>query len=355
MPFQGKLISADEFNQMVDRYDRYWSDKATTSLFSDTDKTAHKYGWGQSAVEPVVTISTIIESEHYNKLVAQLNSGLYHIHGDYLNSPMLDKVAAGIPILGELADGIAASTDYIDSNKFSVAPVNTFYDDSVVNILSNGSLWQGEMYSIASVTFESYNDARYFFNSGGLITVNLTANGGTYGTSYWSSLFDTIKEIRISAENIYTQDINTGVSIGGFYDMSRDGSYRSLWYAASSSGGSYGSYGSYGSSGYSQRTVTISLSGQYINNKFVVFVKISLFDSLSNTDMYLDGNYNAAIGYVAPAETPSTVLSQSSVGDKFKTETSIYEFAGYVDPLSVSSPNADSKPLPTFNIEQFWT
>jgi hypothetical protein len=245
--------------------------------------------------------------------------------------------------------------------------------------ISNNYLeWINETELVLKATFDNYNQARYFFNSGGDIFVDLSAFGGAYGSDELNSIFDYIESVHIGA--ISTSSIkNVGTGFGGFYDLkSTNQDFITLFTATGSGVGVYGSYGSYSSyssyfnssyssygcvgsydsygsygtddirgtygygsqygyGGYSNRTICISGKCIQTENDFSVLIKISLEDNQHvdktisiNTEITCDYGYN-----VAATTDPNPNISL------FQTDSYIYKFI--------------QRTPPTITVYQDWT
>lgn len=326
--FKGEKITAAEFNELLAEYGKYWTDVVPTSAFTDVNKDDHGYGWGQPDVEPTVAPAMIIESEHWNRLVAQVNAGLFHITGDQLT--LLNQLASGTPVLAANVHQLQSKVQFIDYQRFEVA--DAFISSPVIEIddATYSSPWNGEMTFIARAEFSNYNEARYFFNSGGYIFFDLAALGSDVGGPEWAAFLSELGQIRITADQVLSEGNNPGVNLGGFYEsLGSTTGYQTIWQAAASmtGTGSYGGYGGYG--GYVNRLVTLqAMCEELPGGEIVIKLKIVLADNSLAIGDFNNFTLYADVGYAVAVDAP-TSLGQPA----FSAGTYEYQFAERIPPM----------------------
>jgi hypothetical protein len=334
---RGNRITADQFDELRRLYHTYWSDDNTELTFDDllADQSEdnidlHATGWGQQAVEPsIVAQHTEIKAEQTNRLINQINAGLYHIHSDTgfdLNS--LTKYAQGSVIYYEAYRRITEVIDYIETQKLNIDPDK---GSELVNDLdySEGVTWTNEVSAKIKATFSSYQQARYFFNSGGKLVFDISAIDNT---DTWTRILNNMGTITIGAINVVSSEGWIGTSTGGVYHGGGLGDPNIIYTYCDSGNGEY----CYTSGAYESRRVYYEVEGNELpSGEFEVYVTIRLIDpSLDPIDLTID----MTAGYLLPIETPPPDILDSSLGDKFKTDPYVYQFIVRESPiLSVDS------------------
>ena len=329
----GNKITAEQFNGLVDQLAKIWADdysstSTTPALFLDTeDKTFHSYGWGQTNVDFAsfkVASTTTITGVHTNKIRAVLNAALYHTNE---NASMLPSFAPGETITAATYYTIKGFLDnFINTPaRYNLNGVD-IDDNIVVTTTNNGEVWDDSTQASVKVSFNSYQEARHFFNSGGVVTINLDATNG-YGNAFWDTVFDNMQEIRISAETTYNQGI-AGSLAGvprGYVDLPADGSEIDLftYQGFGNSGGEYDS-GDYGGE-YSDRVVTITGRAVETLTSFDMYVTVVLSESV--VDQINDDVITLDAGYILPLESPSDAyLGSGSNAQAFIADSVSYQF-----------------------------
>ena len=360
------LITAEQFNELVTSYNKLWGDAypldnmgSSTALFAniETDWLAHSYGWGQVKAQPTVSPTEQIESRHTNQLIAQMNAGLYHydddavlmshfgkvpIYANIITSVITGKIAA----MDAPAQAIVPATDNTDEIqatlplRFSSNNIDSDIDLAAVSD-NLTPIWDTDVHSVAKATFADYKEARYFFNSGGKLSVNLDADGGNYGSNSWDGIFLAVGEIFVSAIDVTNNGRNVGISEGGFYSITADGVYNELFkvtgYATMGEYGGYGGYGGY--SEYSNRRISVSLRA-VDGPTFDVYIKVTLTDDV--TSGIINTMLTADYGYVNQNTTPGqTYLDSGSNVAFFTAANTVYQFI--------------QKPIPEITICTSWT
>ena len=141
--------------------------------------------------------------------------------------------------------------------------------------------------------FDSYNDARHFFNAGGELSVELTmVPGGTAGNDTWRRIFEQFDSIRIGAEGCKLvqdesdpKDILSTSTLAptGFYNgITSDGAWNTILdagvfrYANGTYEYAYAYVYVYGE--YNSRRIRLQLKGEEAGGKFNVYVKVILVE-----------------------------------------------------------------------------
>ena len=346
----GTTILATEFNTLVSDYNLYWSDDHSSVLWTEADKTNHKNGWGQAAVEPTVSISDIITAEQTNRLIAQENSGLLHTGLANLGvaAEFITKYAVETVIPASAGVKIDAKTTLISADKFGLG-ANYGALDLALQTTTATPVWSDEVYCVFKNSFTNYNEARYFFNSGGQLTVDLNATGEVDSDAdldlTWQTMFSRVGEIYIGAESCTnTKPNNPVLSLGGFYSFndynwhevcSRTG----VIFDSEYGGGAYG-----GATEYVNRKIIIEIKIEEplgAGNVFDVYVKIRLIDDIIDSVGNNDATLEADMGHKHAIEACTDAELTTSNGDPFKAGSYTYQF--------------QERTVPTVTVDEPWT
>ena len=194
----GDKITATEFNDLVVLTNKYWADNVVSAAVTDSDRSLHKYGWGQTPALEIggsnnqrvtghvdcANPGDNIQAVHMNQLVARANASGCHLG---LSTDLSYKIIDNTVLS---ADATAVNT------RFSAATIDNGLTDSrsaqirgdhtigagmsSSNVLGSDSRttnWQEILISDTKYTFTNYDHARYFFNSGGALTVDIDISG----------------------------------------------------------------------------------------------------------------------------------------------------------------------------------
>ena len=338
----GDLITAVQFNELVTSYNKLWGDEYASANFADitTNFAEHSHGWGQASAEPTVAAETIIESSHVNRLLAQMNAGLYHYDDESaLISHFSNTIINASYITSTIEDKITNMS--LLANRFNSNDVDADIDTILSAMESDIATptWETNISSEAKVSFTDYNEARYFFNSGGKLSINLTQDGGNGDARSWNDIFTNTGEIRISALDIINSGENTYTFPGGFYGINPNGSYKQFYTVTG-----YVSAGDYYGSAYANRNIKIFLKADELGGTFNIYIKVTLTDDV--TSGIINTELQADYGYVNQNTTPTQAyLDAGSNGTPYTaveidSTTHVYQFIG--------------RQLPTITVPQSW-
>tara|TARA_R110002074_G_scaffold124442_3_gene260924 strand:+ start:738 stop:1787 length:1050 start_codon:yes stop_codon:yes gene_type:complete len=339
----GDLITAVQFNELVTSYNKLWGDNVTSAIFADitTNFEEHSYGWGQASAEPTVAPDTIIESGHVNRLLAQMNAGLYHYDDESALISHFSTYIINASIITETIENKITNMSLL-ANRFNSNDVDADIDTILTAMSSDIATptWETNISSEAKVSFTNYDEARYFFNSGGKLSINLEQDGANGDARSWNDIFTNTGEIRISALDIINSGQNTYTFPGGFYGINPDGSYKQLYTVTG-----YVSAGDYYGSAYANRNIKVFLRAEelVIGGTFNVYIKVTLTDDV--TSGIINTELRADYGYVNQNTTPTQAyIDAGSNGAPFTAvdtqDTHVYKFIG--------------RQLPTITIPQSW-
>ena len=392
---QGKVITADQFNELITVYNTHWSDDIPSVTFNDlTSDTsdAHSRGWGMSTVvPPLVDCNTIIRANHINELIAQVNAGSLHRDNDpYVPFDLYSMYSKNAVIYATVYSLLKSYMDNLKTNdtvnlgtsfpsqdsefniydineqpRFLLNPEYAYLSSNELSITNNPTWNSGEndnkIYTEFKTSFSDYQQGRYFFNAGGKIIVELDSVGG-YGTNYWDYILDGLGQIRIGATNVLLPNAGVNItptSLGGIYDMNNNGigQWTEVFTATGKTAGEYG-YGEYGGTEYygvgeyATRTVKIFVRGdENSDGGFDIYTKIVLSDNIEIFKL-LSQDFTAIVGYLQPLDAPEDSWMTDSRGDPFRVYDT--DCDPNVDPVVSSEYQFLEREAPTLSLVSNW-
>jgi len=355
---RGNEIEAEQFNDLVALYHTHWADDNPGLTFDEliADQSAdninlHATGWGQHPVEPIVRgveawghpAANKIEVSHTNRLINQINAGLFHVDSTNFNLTSLTKYAAGSIVLYETyKEKIEVAINYLNSLSLYVDSVygsELVLDDGVGLPYTENVEWTTQTSATVKATFSSYQQARYFFNSGGRIVFDLNC----LGNDNWTRVFNNMGTTMVGAMNVTAAGGWTGIWMGGVYITGTLGDPETV-YIFSDHGGDYGGeyggvYGGAYGGAYSSRRVYISVEADELpSGEFEVYFNVTLTDP---DGIPINMDITMSAGYLLPIDTPPDSILDSSLGAKFKTELYSYQFR--------------ERETPNLSIDKYWS
>ena len=355
----GNKIKAEELNNLVNYYNEIWSDPQSAPFLFNASHGAgtddRRYGWGQTAalISPTPVASTTLNQfsgtqvtiSDINQIIAQVNAGLYHTEDDPtagagvtglypLGGP--SSLSVGSPIPVTLYNDICDKAETLLTDKYKVDWAN-FSLSEVQSI--NTADWNLDLACEHKFSFTSYSEARYFFNSGGELALELSmAGGGNQYNQIWASIFDQFDSIRIGAETckvvsdnyynvIATSGVNKGFYTGVTYSTDPTPEHH---YVTVLDAGVFGYPDAnnqnhayvYVYSEYNSRRIRLQLRANDTGSSFDVYVRVILIEDVDDIHS-ITQDITLTSGYVQPSTTPI-----ASDGNKtFMTEGStLYQF-----------------------------
>lgn len=200
-----------------------------TKLINVIGPGSANFGWGQRTVSSPVAEGNPVTINEWANLGYDIVNAYKHIYG---SNPVLASAAEGGTIrysttfTPSTSDSPVTQFDTfantIISNRFIVHSTQSYTtNNGLVSQTWPGTLgtqWNEKIQCIVSVTFTSATQARYFFNSGGLIRFSSTQSGGSgyaQNTS-WQNLLTTVGIVSFgggtSGTNFYNCTTTPGVS-----------------------------------------------------------------------------------------------------------------------------------------------
>jgi len=228
----GGLIEASDYNNFVTSVNAIWGTGSSDS------------GYGQANTLSNVSPAGSITATQWINLIDRVNSMRSHQSGvsSGLTSPIAGDVIAYLSTLN-------SQLSSINTNRLS----NTgsgFAADSLggVKTLSNSSGFTTTRTQEFSITFLSYNQMRYFFNTGGFVSI--TANNSALTGNTKSTDFDALCTA-FGTTRIYAQlseksggsgTLSTSNTAFGFYDLDTTDQLIFRQYSTTTTGGYNSNY-----------------------------------------------------------------------------------------------------------------
>ena len=229
---QGGLIEATDYNSFVSSVNALWGVGSGDS------------GYGQATTLSSVSAAGTVTATQWSDLIARLNS--IRQHADNTTSGLSSPSAGDtITYLSTFSSQISTAT----SNR-----LNNSGDGSAAQgaggtlTVSNGTGWTTTRTLEISLTWSSYNQMRYFFNTGGIVdfTAVNSSFAGNSKSNDWESLANNFGTTRIRAQDSSKQGgagtLSTNNTNAGFYDLGTSDTLILRQYSPTGTGGYNSSY-----------------------------------------------------------------------------------------------------------------
>ena len=339
----GDLITAVQFNELVTSYNKLWGDNVVSALFTDitTKFEEHSCGWGQASAEPTVAITDIITTEHTNQLLSQMNAGLYHYDETsalipHFSTTVIDASYITSTIEDKITDMSLATNRFKALDDDFSRTIRTTGED-INGVLSTDTAtptWTSTIHSIGIAEFTNYNEARYFFNSGGKLSITLDSDVDNTDPRSWDGIFGTTGAINVRAVDTVNDGSNVVAVTKGFYDITPNGVYTEVFLVRG-----FVASGDYAYNAYANRSIKISLKASEVTvgGTFNVYIKVELIDDV--TSGTISAELTCDYGYVNQTTTP--VLLGDSNDAPFTAGAHVYQFI--------------TRTIPTLTVDTSWT
>jgi len=207
----GDSITAAGFNSLVDRIDEWFSDGCPACTFGDGTQ---KFGWGGSIITNESAGNSIAAAD-FNEMVDRINIGVDIVDG----------------VAGTLSQLVAGNTIYaseynaIDAKEVSLRALKNTIDAAELSVHAGTTdarttAWDTTINDTCRYTFTDFDEARYFFNSGGSIKISVALVGGTTGNAVnWATLFSTMGTITFDLDSTVQSGSGGTPAAVGYYDL----------------------------------------------------------------------------------------------------------------------------------------
>lgn len=227
----GTVVLASEYNTVAELVNKIFGDKYAAVLVTDADRSNHKFGWGAVNIEDALTEGTLITAERLQGMINRTNVMVDHVN---INDTILvfsvpanrTDVLARTLIRAEdlnVVESKILNSIISSGTHLTIDPTNASAETAVpAQPYTRTALWQDQIIGEHKWTFDSYNHARYFFNSGGQLRLNMEMTGGsTAGYYNWADIINEIGVLSFTWDNTFqSSSITQGTSEGkGFYDL----------------------------------------------------------------------------------------------------------------------------------------
>jgi hypothetical protein len=229
---QGGLIEATDYNGFVASVNALWGVGSGDS------------GYGQASTLSSVSAAGTVTATQWSDLIARINS--IRQHADATTSGLSSPSAGNtITYLSTMSSQISTATTNRLNNSGDGNAANSIAGTASV---TNATGWTTTRTLELSVTFLSYNQMRYFFNTGGFLDFNATNSNFTGNTKStdWQSLVNAFGTTRIRAQDSSKQGgsgtLSTNNTNAGFYDLTATDTLVMRQYSPTATGGYNASY-----------------------------------------------------------------------------------------------------------------
>lgn len=208
----GDPILAADYNTLANLVNSWFSDGCTSCSFGDANQ---KLGWGGSAVS-TVTAGDIIYANDFNQLINRIN----------IASGIVDTTSAIAVLIQKFGGDTILASDYntIEDEANKVIPFqnNIYAFETSIHAGTTDqrtTSWSNLIDCTVRYSFTDFDEARYFFNSGGELLISLDLTGGTTGNAMsWDITLNNAGTIAFDFERT-TQSGSGGIPTEiGFYD-----------------------------------------------------------------------------------------------------------------------------------------
>lgn len=286
----GGLIQATDYNGFAASVNAIWGTGSSDS------------GYGQTTTLSTVTAaSSTVTATQWSDLIARINSLRNHQTAGGLGSGITQPSTGNtITYLSSLSTQISTAT----SNKLLYAgDGQAGAGQSGTSSVSNATGFTTTRTLEISYTFLSYNQMRYYFNTGGIFHYNASSSvlaGNTKSTDFdalTNAFGTTVIEAQSSSKGGGSGTLNTNNTNAGFYDLTATDTLVLRQYSTTAAGG----YTSNFISSFARLNVI------HASSPTVIFLKIVLQDdaadvlddTVSGTTTLATAGYASGVTYIA--------------------------------------------------------
>ena len=203
----GSLIQAADYNG--------FANDSANNIGNIVSTGSGDKGWGQSAISNVAALSTVAAS-NWSTLVTALATA-----GNQSNTAITTRTA---PVAGNtiaILANVATDINNITNNRGNAAASGTIYQTWTGNIAKVAATATSNVgWNItftSTITFPSANQARYFWNAGGLVRIDMSKTStGTDKDIDWNNFVATVGTLYMSGRVNGAAQTIAGTSYTGF-------------------------------------------------------------------------------------------------------------------------------------------
>lgn len=216
----GDLILDDHYNTFATGSASGTADHNVANINSVWGVGNGNKGYGQTTTLTAVTAGGVVTATQWSTLIARLNSILTHQAGagSGVTSPTAGATIAYLSTLdGKITDAYNNRANFNNTRSAVVSdsPRSTSWNTSSPTTYTQ----------VRTVTFQSADQMRYFFNAGGRLQLKLTPTGsaGTTKETNWVGLINAVGAMNLdytsSARTGTGETLTTNGSSIGFWDL----------------------------------------------------------------------------------------------------------------------------------------
>jgi hypothetical protein len=276
-------------------------------------------GYGQTNTVPTTSISgTVVPASDWATMIARMSTMQQHQFNNTSGIPTQ-------PTSGGIITYLSAVDTAISSLQTNKLTVYTQTASGALASTSNATSWVTASTKTWTITFGNGDQARYFFNTGGIIQV--VSNANTMSPATWNSFANTgYNYTNFGATSfgyggtVGTFTINTNLSTSGYYNLT---TYPTTYFQISETGTGNANYNNnYIQVNYSCNGANVSGNGDRGN---IITVTLIFNDNDANTfGRTVTGTTNAYIQLYYPETTyltnPSSPWGTVSVANTVNTQ-----------------------------------
>lgn len=183
---QGGRVDAADFNSFVGT-----NPTITPNTLNATWATGSgSIGYGQPSINTVTTGATVTASNEWNRLISNISSAASH-QGTSITSVSAPVTGNTISFSSVLNNNL----QLIFNNRLNAATQGT----TVSNTATRNTSWTSQLVFTHTISFANGDAARYFFNAGGQIKLNVSHPTGANTNLLFSDLASNVGNVVISA------------------------------------------------------------------------------------------------------------------------------------------------------------
>jgi len=174
---QGNKALASDYNTLRTEINKWFRDPNPSMTFNDAQQT---WGWGGDAVS-AVSQGQLMTATQMNALIDRCNIG-----EDICNSVsgQLSQIVTGNLLTAAEFNAIESKSDLIDTNRLDIEAAEMSISGGGSTVRNTNWGAGQRIYARFGWTFTSFAKARYFFNSGGAVTMSANITGYSTGAGW---------------------------------------------------------------------------------------------------------------------------------------------------------------------------
>lgn len=253
------------------------------------------FGWGQSGELATVSDGTTVTAAQWSSLVSRVGTVANHTNTTITND--------AAPTVGNTIGILANVTSNISTLRTNRTNLHAFGTGIAASSTTSNSTWTTEATQRQQLTFAGGNEARYFFNAGGKITISFSvASGSGDKNSNWRTL--------ATACGTYEIYANSGGKVGGSGTASTNLTGTGYYDLPDSFATRVTLFQQFGTSSYSTNFIRVTAysSSDHAdglgNNGRIISVQVEYDDAHNtNTDEPVNGDVTTTFTAVPPDTT----------------------------------------------------